>query len=255
MSDVYCEALSKCCPMIDLPFDASSCARNALIAMQRAYATSASTVAYNAGAVQACLAAERHMLGACIWEAAASVSAAEACAAVFVGLLPTGSACQVAQECAPVNGARVDCRWTTANDGHGTCVVISETPAAPHAKLGEACLNTCMFDSCDAVTVSDTSTVSAYCYLQEGLFCGQQGVCQASVEDGAACGADQCKLVSYCSFFDSICEPKIPDGGSCNFNYECSSFSCWTMEETGARVPVCGPPLIPSVRLCAGSFD
>src|SRR6185369_2481730 len=255
MSAVYCDALSKCCPMIDSPFDAVRCAQNALFMMQNAYRTNPSTVAYSPAAAEGCLAAASQMLSACIRQAAASAAVDKACAAVFVGLLPTGGTCQFAQDCAPVSGAQVDCLRTAATDDHGSCVIVSERPAAPHAKLGEACLNTCMFDNCDAVAVSAASTVTADCYSQDGLYCDHQGVCQALVDDGATCEADECKRQSYCSFFDNVCEPKKPDGVICDFDYECASFSCWTTEQSGARSPVCGPPLIPSVKACAGNFN
>ncbi|HYQ00491.1 MAG TPA: hypothetical protein VER96_17560 [Polyangiaceae bacterium] len=245
-----CDNMGACCSAAAIHFDQATCQLNAAARIDFLLSPGKYPgVEYDSGAGARCVAAYESLLETC---SPITVEALNACATLFTGTIPLGSACSSTAQCAPVSpGEGVYC---TSRDGGPT--VCTAFPTA-HAQLGARCGGTC--DNPDHCSSSSANTI---CFLEDGLecdpltskckkpaalgeecgpgqsqcaidaFCNERYVCEAPRASGSCQSSEvKCSTASYCK--SGQCSPKEVDGTPCIYPEECGSSYCDLSSGTG----------------------
>jgi hypothetical protein len=176
------------------------------------------------------------------------------CARIFSGTIPTGGACYVSSECAPVATGTALCLLPTTGCGaccYGTCVV------APIAAAGGSCVT-----SADGIPVRCPE--GQYCHLRTGT-------CMPVAALGEACerpspqGGCQAGLFCASAAFDEVpsqgyrCNEPAPTGAWCNRTnvptsgvLSCANLSDVCFIRSGINTSIC-TPRVPIGGSCAGA--
>ena len=199
--DALCNDLGACCGAEGYAYDVAGCKQTMQELVDGFLIDPAEKegAEYDAQAAGDCLAWMQKSAKSCSFG-----EAPEACDRIYVGVKQTGIACESDIGCAPVPGADVQCE--------GQCLAI------PRGKAGDACNGTCTDHGDGSSCSSSGQTGAATCWTNEGVFCGQDGTCQALLPIGAACSFEGCVSTAYCN--DGTCAPRLGAGEPCNDAWE-----------------------------------
>ena len=197
-----CTDLGACCSAEGHAYDLAKCSQTMNEVIQAFLIDPAEKegAEYDAQAAGDCLAWLRASAKSCSFG-----EAPVACDRIYVGVKQPGIACEGDIGCAPVPGADVYCE--------GECI------ATPRGKQGDACNGTCT-DHGDGESCSGSSSQAgaATCWTNDGVFCGQDGTCQALLAIGAPCSFEGCVATAYCS--NGTCAPRLGAGEVCAGEYD-----------------------------------
>lgn len=216
-----CDNIGGCCKSAGYAYDAAKC-KQAIDQSLTGLLDSTYTT-YDAQAAGTCLDAISTATSSCKgFDVLDSV-----CMKTFVGARAPGQPCVAPGDCAPVAGVDVSCEYTaTAGGGgssgsggssgnsQGTCVV------KPIGKKGDSCDETCITyggaSACGpGLGNGGSSGGNARCYTDDGLYCGDNGMCDALVPIGQSCApAGLCVLSAYCNS-NYMCVAKGSVGSPC----------------------------------------
>jgi hypothetical protein len=274
LANAYCPSIAACCASAGIAQDPSSCTTtlrtqlDAQISLQLGNPK----IAYDAAAAGRCVEAYRAAASACT-DRALSDQVHRLCQ-VFSGTVPPGGACATSKECtSPATGY--------ASCDTAVCVVHPDdfNSNSVHAKAGEPCSSTCSGDAHSSAcsgTASTSSTASASCWLEDGLYCAADNTCQATPKIGQPCAdlnyceaaghcesgtcvadtatgactsTDGCIATAYCDSSSSPahCAPRKANLEACNNDEECLGGQC---EQDHCRNWSVATP-----ASCAGIFD
>jgi hypothetical protein len=254
-----CDNIGGCCQKSGFAYDAQGCTALGTQEIGAEFNPNQQGVVYDADAAGACIAALQKAASTC---SSFDVESASACAGIFKGTLQEGAACTSSMQCAtPVAG---DAYCDVPLDGQsGTCVVHAR------GKAGDACNATCTDypDGSGECSSSTSSTGTATCYTNDGLYCDQ--TCKPVIAVGQPCEIEGCAMGAYCNngfctaypaageacaqgylcaqgtfCQGSTCQAQLADGQACESGDQCKSGSC-----SGG---VCGADTFVSQEVCSG---
>lgn len=195
--EALCTDLGACCSAAGHAYDVAACKQTMRDVVEGFLIGPAESegAEYDAQAAGDCLAWMQSSAKSCSFG-----DAPEACDRIYVGVKQPGIACESDIGCAPVAGADVQCE--------GECI------ATPRGKAGDACSGTCT-DHGDGESCSGSSgqTGDARCWTNDGVFCDQDGTCQALLPLGSECDFEGCVDTAYCS--NGSCIPRLGAGEVC----------------------------------------
>lgn len=254
----FCQGISGCCAASAIAFDLKSCESSLSAQANAALAGRLADpkIAFDADAATRCINAVHDATAACT-DQDLFRTVDEPCNQVFRGTVTLGNACSDNMQCANADGQRVRCT-------QGVCSVeagLTSMGDGPHAKLGERCAGTCTGTdggwSCAGIgsSTSNSASVEASCWTNEGLYCGSAGLCAAIPNVGEACASPNycpagaycsnktcvaqvssgscasdssaCNDSSYCEVNTKQCTPKKRDGDTCDQDSECLGGECY----------------------------
>ncbi len=255
---VVCNSAAACCRNAKLPFDNASCKRAFADQIQRDLDESSDRVSYDANAAGECLDAMAASIRCGDYRAVSP----PICERIWRGTLQLGTACRSSRECTPSDFEYVSCD----SDGEGSRVCQSR-PRAARGDAGDACAFTCPAgEECNfAVDVGGGQPLTI-CYLDDGLFCDDEGVCAGLIEVGDACAAsDACRAGAFCDFTARRCRALKADREPCTSDSQCQSGNCEGPDDASApELPTdnpgettpdrCLPSGVGSAELCREDF-
>lgn len=264
-ASTVCDNMGSCCQKSGFAYDPAKC-KTALSA-EISQILAMKDISYDAQAAGSCLDAGKAAMLSCN---GFDQAATQACNKVFTGKATAGQPCQDDLECAPVAGAQVYCENSSGSGGAtgggtGSCVVHAR------GKKGDGCDNTCTgsasSNSCFSFSGGvggaggaggASSTGTADCYTNDGLYCAGNGTCSPLIAigqpcpdytgcvDGAYCdnngkcaatlaagspcsSFDACKTGEYCTMGNGpsgTCATLKANGTACATSEECQSANC-----------------------------
>lgn len=275
-ADAYCGGIGSCCTREGYAFTEATCVQNAKAYLDAAVSelTRYPGIAFNESAAGDCIALYRAAAQACTDRAFLNGDD-KACSHIFQGTVPLGGHCSESAECADVPDAPyVDCDAGVCTRPTGDDFTASDV----HAGLGDKCGLSCEHVGSSGQSCSSSQQSLAThdaCWAEDGLFCGQTGLCQALPAVGAPCPDyvcakdaycdlttkvctqgtatgpcpyyEECLSTSYCDSDTKTCIPIKADGAACNYGDECQSDNC--------EGDVCRPWSIANAATCAGILD
>ena len=217
VAHLYCNALVRCCPLADVPLEASQCEENMRGLFLDSYeAARPEYYTYDAAAAATCVdrASAAFDMGC-----ETLFFTDQECGTVLRGTLVPGSPCMAAVECAGEPGDDVKCE--AAGDAGMTCVVEHR------AEVNESCEQTCTpFDGAQ-LCIGATPDAAQYgqCFTSDGLYCS-----------------------------NNVCTPLSPLGGPCTDQVACTGqTTCNVATGTCVALPGVGAPCS-SNSVCGGGF-
>jgi len=205
-----CDNIGGCCQQAGLAYDAQGCTTLGTNEVSSEFDPNQPGVTYDANAAGACIAALKKAASTC---SGFDVETATACKGIFKGSLQAGETCTSSVQCAaPSNG---DAHCDVPLDApSGTCVVNTR------GKSGDACGATCTEhqDGSSDCSGSSSSSGTAICYTNDGLYCDQ--TCKPVIALGQPCEIDGCALGAYCA--TGVCTAYPTAGQACADGYLCA---------------------------------
>jgi hypothetical protein len=253
--DAVCDNVGPCCQSAGLSYDAAGCKALGNAELEKDLDLDRPNVKYDAAAGGKCIEAVKNAAQSC---GHIDIDGGPECSGFLVGTLPEGAACESSVECAGAY-ARCDISGPAAQ---GVCVV------EPRGKAGDPCGDTCTeHGSSSECFGSTSSTGTARCYTNDGLYCDQ--TCKPLIAVGQPCEAEGCVDGAYCTGgscaalpaagepcaqtyvcgadlycdLNTTCQKRKADGQACQDGSECVAGNC----QSG----VCGDSLA-SATLCSG---
>jgi hypothetical protein len=232
-ANAYCEGIKGCCTASGITADTTNCKTLLTSQMNAALERfEGKKITFTEAAAGDCIDAYRSALASCT-DRDARKNINTICKAVFVGTVPLGGDCSISNEC------QQDGAQDTYCDA-GVCTLETlDTIDNVHAKLGEDCSGTCSSDTngsgCSSFVSDPNSTVSAMCWVNDGLICSANGKCVAVPTLGESCsGSDYCATGAYCS--NSVCVAQIATG-SCSYSSKACVSSSYCDYDTNQCTP------------------
>ncbi len=262
----FCDGLAGCCSYLSRTFERAACEAGVRARIAARAPAANTAMRFDPDAAAQCLANVRAALPSC------KGIELEPCNRVYVGTLPSGSAC-TSGECAPVPDAQVLCA--------GTCRVYHR------AAVGQSCARSCRTESqCGVLpgeSAPDVQSLSEYgrCFLEDGLAC-VGGACVRAPGEGEECLGEtfcdrglycdevserwtcvrlggigepctdvKCVPGAYCNDLENLCMPLKALGERCLDDEECASNRCGldACEQDARGIPTCSGPICQSPTL------
>jgi hypothetical protein len=204
-----CDNIGSCCQKNGWAYDAAACKQAYQTFIQAILVDPAMKggVTYDAQAAGTCVSAISSIAANC-----GDGALPDACERIYVGTKPEGAACEHDLECAAPPGGDADCSTNELDEQ----VCVQE----PRGKPGDGCSGTCTQEGnitfCSGGGTGGTSGGPARCFTNDGLYCGDDGKCQALIAVGGACQYDGCVSGAFC--LDGMCAAKLGAGADCSFN-------------------------------------
>lgn len=258
--DAVCDSVGPCCQNAGFTYDAAGCKALGNAELSKDFALDRPNVKYDAAAGGKCIEAVRKAVQSC---STIDIVGGPECSGVLAGTLPEGAACEASIECAAPAGAHAHYD-SPGPDPQGVCVVEAR------GKTGDPCGATCTeHDSGSDCFGSSSSSGTAICYTNDGLYCDQ--TCKPLIAVGQPCEAEGCVDGAYCSggscttlpaagapcaqgilcgeglYCDEFttCQPPKAEGQPCVSSFECVTEHC---DAEG----VCTKDSLASATLCSG---
>jgi hypothetical protein len=219
VAQAYCTVLVRCCPLADIPLEASQCEENMRNLFFESYgAARPEYYTYDAAAGADCLA----RASAAFDTGCESLFDADLeCGTVLRGTLGPGSPCMAAAECAGEPGDDVKCE--AAGDAGMTCVVEHR------AEVGESCEQTCTPLEGAQLCTGVTPDLVQYgqCFTEDGLYCSNNACTPLSSLGGPCTDEFGCTGQTTCNPSTRTCVALPGVGGPCAGNVNCGDgFYC-----------------------------
>jgi len=197
-ADAFCENVQPCCAQAKVGFDLKQCKSNAALGpLLTTMEARMLAVPYDSAAANQCLDALREELRSC--SGSGSLGRLKSCGRVYAGDLHAGAGCRSSIQCAPVDGATVECVGGPGGS--------SERCTVSYGGLGvhEAC-----------TLSSDETATKRYCALNQSLFCDPtSSTCEHPPAPGEPCKMGQCGDDAFCDPATDTCMPYPEPGMPC----------------------------------------
>jgi len=231
----FCARTNACCTELSYPFDEAGCERlngNKIVQFFNFQAFPGSH--YDAAAGKRCLDGIGTPELGC--DAKGDYESAD-CKKVFVGSVPLGGKCSLAEGCATtVDGAATVCDFPPSNLEYqdprrvGVCVLAPLPETAAHGNAGDACSSTCDDSGLCFALCSPDGTCPTHlptCYTADGVFCSEGNTCVSLGVAGDPClGSSECGAGTYCDLDLWRCESLRHAGDACRDGLECETAYC-----------------------------
>lgn len=230
-SALICADVGDCCARDGNAFSAARCRASYTTALASRLARG--TVTYDADAGGRCIQAFRASPGQCDGTPAEAAD----CNAVFRGTLPEGAECEDGIECAgfPESAFCVD-----SESGAQVCAAVRRSSPVRAAR-GESCTGTCRpVDGVEGCIFSGTYP-SVLCFIEDGLYCeGATSICEPLIPEGGTCAREPdfpgCVAGAFCEH--ERCVPVRGEGESCLIDICTTPLTCQSPSALA-----CGPGL------------
>ena len=231
----FCARVNACCDELSYPFDQAGCEKlNGKGIVQFFNFQSFPGSHYDPAAAKRCLDGIGTPELGC--SAKGDYESAD-CKKVFVGSVPLGGKCSLAEGCATTpDGAATMCDFPPSDLEYldrrrtGICVLVPPLDTGPRGNAGDACSSTCNDDGlCARFCSADRAcpTDMATCYTSDGLFCSEANTCVALRVTGDPClGSFECGAGTFCNLHERQCESLRQAGQACHDGFECETQYC-----------------------------
>ena len=250
----FCARVSSCCNELSYPFDQAVCERlngNGIVQFFNLQAFPGSH--YDGAAGKRCLDGIGTPELGC--DAKGDYQSAD-CRKVFIGSVPLGGKCSLAEGCAATaDGATTQCDFPASDleydepDRTGVCVLAPPPQSGPHGRAGEACSSTCTDSGlCATLCSADRScpTDLPTCYTTDGVYCSEANTCALLGVAGDHCmGSFECGAGTYCNLAREQCETLRQAGAACDDGLQCETHYC---------ADTCMPPPRAYPEFCLGQI-
>ena len=231
----FCARTNACCNELSYPFDQVGCERlngNKIVQFFNFQAFPGSR--YDPAAAKRCLDGIGTPELGC--DAKGDYESAD-CRKVFVGSVPLGGKCSLAEGCATApDGAATQCDFPASNLEYqdprrtGVCVLAPPADTGARGNAGDACSSTCDDSGICSTTCSRDGacpTDLPTCYTTDGLFCSEANTCVSLGVAGDPCsGSAECGAGTYCDLDLWRCESLRRAGDACRDGIECETAYC-----------------------------
>jgi hypothetical protein len=229
----FCARINACCNELSYPFDEAGCESlngNKIVQFFNFQAFAGSH--YDPAAGKRCLDGIGTPEQGC--SAKGDYESAD-CNKVFVGSVPLGGECSLAEGCeSAADGAATVCDYPPSKledpQRTGVCVLAPPPKSDPHGNVGDACSSTCTDSGiCATLCSADQPcrTDLPTCYATDGLYCSEANTCVAQGAAGDPClGSFECGPGTYCDLDQGHCETLRQPGDTCQQGFECETQYC-----------------------------
>lgn len=207
---VLCDGLAGCCSAASVPLNYATCMREMTEEGDHVVHRSTTTASYNGVRAVECIDHVKATIAACVTSSDIKQALTLACRFVQTGTTVPGGSCMVDQDCAFSGEGIPRCYAIGSSSLH--CVM--DTPG----RLGDGCGPSPPDPSAPTVT---------HQFCGEGLVCGMNAKCEAPTPAGETCqNSPQCGTSSFCDVTTRTCQPRVPLGSECVFDFQCTSDTC-----------------------------